>query len=219
MTTASPGGSGARLPALFAIVFLSSGAALLVYILSGISLLWTLVAALAVFGALAVLIWRRSDPARRAHLRRRVAAGAVAGVIATAAYDASRFALIKLTGITFWPYDIFGIFGQGLIGRGASSWWVDLAGFGYHLTNGVGFAIAFTILFGARGILYGIGWALFLEAAMLTFYPGWLDIRAITEFVQVSMVGHLVYGTVLGFLARRLLVQGPFRERAEVAGT
>ena len=204
---------------MFAVVFLSSGAALIVYILSGISLLWTLVGTLAVFGAVAALIWRRADPERRAQLRRRVAAGVVAGIVATIAYDVSRFALIKLTGITFWPYDIFGIFGQGLIGRGASGWWVDVAGFAFHLTNGVGFAIAFTIVFGTRGILYGIGWALFLEAAMLTFYPGWLDIRAINEFVQVSIFGHLVYGSVLGYLARWLLVDGPLRERDEVPAT
>ena len=202
--------NGAPLRATFAILFLSSGAALLVYIVSGISLLWTLVAVAAIVGVLATVVWRRADEARRADLSRRVAAGLVAGAAATITYDISRFALIRLTGIQFWPFDIFGIFGEGLIGPGASGLWVQLAGFGYHLMNGVGFAIAFAILFGTRGILYGLGWALFLEVAMLTFYPGWLDIRSIREFVQVSMLGHLMYGLVLGFVARWLLTAGPF---------
>jgi len=39
---------------------------------------------------------------------------------------------------------------------------------------------------------------------MLGLYPGWLHIKAYGEFAQMSMVGHVVYGSVLGVLARRL---------------
>ena len=51
----------------------------------------------------------------------------------------------------------------------------------------------------------GIAWGLFLEALQLTFYPGWLQLRSIGEFVQVSVFGHLIYGAVLGALTRRWL--------------
>jgi hypothetical protein len=191
----------------FGSLFLASGAALVAYILSGISLLWTFAAAVAFAVALGALAWRRSDAAGQRRIARAVAAGVVAGIGATICYDVSRFALIQLTGIQFWPFDIFGVFGQALFGEGNTAAWVPFAGFAYHVTNGIGFAIAYTLLFGERGAAWGIGFGLALEAMMLTFYPGWLDIRAIEEFVSVSVFGHVVYGSVLGWTARRLLAR------------
>jgi hypothetical protein len=188
-------------------LFLASGAALVTYIVSGISLLWTLIGAIGFATLLGQLAWRRSDDDGRRRMRRGMAAGAVAGVAATLCYDVSRFALIQLTGIEFWPFDIFGIFGRALFGEGNLAAWVPLAGFAYHVTNGIGFAIAYTLLVGERGVSWGIAWGLGLEAMMLTFYPGWLDIRAIEEFVSVSVVGHVVYGAVLGWTAQRLLLR------------
>lgn len=49
--------------------------------------------------------------------------------------------------------------------------------------------MAYTFLLGRRGIVTGVGWALSLEVAMLTFYPGWLDIRAFEELASISMIG------------------------------
>jgi hypothetical protein len=47
-----------------------------------------------------------------------------------------------------------------------------------------------------------------LEAAMLTVYPGWLDLEAVMEeFVTVSVFGHLAYGTALGIISQRWLAQ------------
>jgi len=55
----------------------------------------------------------------------------------------------------------------------------------------MGFALAFAVLAGDRsGVPLGLIWAFVLEALMLTFYPGWLDIRAIHEFATVSILGH-----------------------------
>ena len=49
---------------------------------------------------------------------------------------------------------------------------------------------------------------------MLSIYPGWLHPRAFGEFVSVSMLGHVVYGSVLGITARRLLVAGQLNQLA-----
>lgn len=186
-------------------LFLASGAALVTYILSGISLLWTFAAAAVFAVALGVLAWRRSGERGRRRIARSIGIGLVAGVAATIAYDLSRFALIQLTGIQFWPFDIFDIFGQALFGEGNTASWVPIAGFTYHVINGVGFATAYTLLFGEKGVAWGIGYGLALEAMMLTFYPGWLDIRSMEEFFSVSIVGHVVYGGVLGWTAKTLL--------------
>jgi hypothetical protein len=56
---------------------------------------------------------------------------------------------------------------------------------------------------GTRGWREGILWALGLELAMVAVYPGWLHIGALLEeFVAVSLIGHLAYGSVLGSLSR-----------------
>jgi len=114
--------------------------------------------------------------------------------VATIAYDLSRFALIKLTGIAFWPFDIFGVFGRALFGAGNTAGWVPVAGALYHVTNGIGFAIAYTLILGERGTWAGIAWGLGLEAMMLTLYPGWLDLldgaaRYLGEVMR-RQVGH-----------------------------
>lgn len=187
---------------------LSTGAALLVYVVSGVSLLAAASLALAVGGVVAGVLWRRAAGPERAELGRFLRVGCVSGVLATAAYDVSRFILIEMTGIEFWPFDIFQVFGQALVGADQTGLAIEALGFAYHLANGVGFALAYTLLLGQRGVWAGIGWALVLEAMMVTIYPGWLGMRALDEFLQVSIVGHLVYGSVLGVTAQRLLARG-----------
>jgi hypothetical protein len=40
---------------------------------------------------------------------------------------------------------------------------------------------------------------------MALLYPSWLRIIALGEFLEVSAIGHVVYGTVLGLSVGRLL--------------
>lgn len=42
---------------------------------------------------------------------------------------------------------------------------------------------------------------------MLGLYPGWLNIGDYAPFLAVSLVGHVVYGTVLGWGAKTLLAR------------
>ena len=44
-----------------------------------------------------------------------------------------------------------------------------------------------------------------LIVAGLTLYPGWLSIRYLDEFRQVSFLAHIVYGAVLGLVVPRAL--------------
>lgn len=193
------------LRAVFSALSLSTGAALVIYVVSGVSLAGAASLALAAGGVVGGVLWHRAAATERAELTRLLRVGVVSGVLATAAYDVSRFILIEVTGIAFWPFDIFQVFGQALVGDGQTGLAVEALGFVYHLANGVGFALAYTLLLGRRGVWAGIGWALVLEALMVSIYPGWLGMAALDEFLQVSIFGHLVYGAVLGWTAQRLL--------------
>ncbi|MGY4644482.1 DUF6789 family protein [Cellulomonas sp. URHB0016] len=184
-------------------VFLSSGAALVVYILTGAPL--ALVLALLVVGGGAVLaatLW--GDPEARRRWLTRVRVGVPVGLVATLCYDLSRWALVEVAGFSASPFVAFPLFGQALIGSGDTAG-RTLVGVGFHLLNGIAFGVAYTVWFGRRPFWAGIVFALGLEAFMLAIYPGWLDLRTLREFTQISLLGHIVYGSVLGLGANRLL--------------
>jgi hypothetical protein len=192
--------------AALAVLPLATGVALLLHIYLGGPLLLMVATAGSLTWLAAYLVWRRCPPALKAELLRRIRGGVVAGLAATAAYDLIRWLLLLVFHLTFQPFDIFFIFGKLLLaGFAAPHAVVMAAGMLFHWVNGVGFAIGYSILFGYRGWWAGLLWALGLEAVMLAVYPGWLDIRAIAEFRSISMTGHVVYGVVLGEMARRVL--------------
>lgn len=130
-------------------------------------------------------------------------AGAVAGLVATACYAASRLALVVLADLSIRPFDTWRLFGELFLGPAATPRAAFAVGTAYHLANGVGFATAYTLVLGVAGWRAGVAWALVLEALMVTSYPGWLDVRALDEFLTVSVLGHVVYGGVLGWSAQR----------------
>jgi hypothetical protein len=189
------------------LVGLPSGAALIVYFVAGLSL--PLGLALSVVGTVIAArhTWRRLDPITQLILRRRAVVGLGIGAVATVAYDATRFGLVGLLGLKLQPWAALPYFGQLLSGQAPGTSVAWLIGFTYHVLNGVAFAGAYSILLGQRGVVAGVAWALGLEAAMLAFYPGWLDIRAVQEFATVSMAGHVVYGLVLGVGCERTLAK------------
>jgi Family of unknown function (DUF6789) len=197
---------------LVAAMFLASGAALLVYILAGLSLRWTLLGLVSGAVAVAVLAARKLPPEVRRKLRRRIAVGAVAGAVATVCYDIVRIALVEFAGLQLRPLEAWRLFGLALAETEQSSTAVFLLGTAFHVGNGIGFGIAYTVVLGRKGIWAGIAWALVLETVMVSVYPGWLGLRALDEFLSVSATGHLVYGSVLGVLARSLLRDSRWRE-------
>lgn len=69
------------------------------------------------------------------------------------------------------------------------------------------FAIAYTVWFGDRGWRAGVAFAAGLEACMLAVYPGWLDVASLRELTQMTVLGHLAYGVVLGSTARAALAR------------
>ena len=188
---------------LVAVLPLATGAGLLGFLIARASL-WLGFVLIGLIGVgLVIGVWRRSGAAARADLRARARAGLFAGLIATACYDVSRYLLVTAFESSVWPFAAFPAFGGLLIGPAEPYDARLLAGTIFHIVNGVGFTLAYALFVRRPRILTGVLWALGLEALMLTLYPTWLDIKAIGEFTQMSMFGHVVYGIVLGALTRR----------------
>jgi hypothetical protein len=131
-----------------------------------------------------------------------VRAGLVAGGPALVAYDLSRLMVSELAAFEIGPFDAFPHFGAALIGEDAPAMARRVVGATFHVVNGMSFAVAFAIVFRAKGILVGIAWGLGLEAAMLGVYPWWLQIEQIGEFIGLSVIGHVCYGATLGAVTR-----------------
>lgn len=180
--------------------FMASGAALAVHIVTGAPL--PLVLALLIAAAAAVLITMlRTRPGTRRTWMGRLRAGAVAGLVATAAYDLSRYLLVSVLGWTASPFAAFPLFGQALFGDSLQGGGRLAAGLAFHLVNGVAFGVAYTQWFGRRPWWTGVLFGLALEAFMLALYPGWLNPASLSEFTSISVLGHVAYGSVLGLLA------------------
>jgi hypothetical protein len=190
-------------PAALSFCCLASGAALVLTIVLRRPLWSTLLATSLVgcFGAAS--IWLRSAPAVRAVLGRRLAFGLLAGLAAVAAYDAVRWALVLGLRLRVSPFGALPYFGASLLGTAASVSSIWFAGVLYHLANGMLFGAAYTIFLGRQRWWAGVLWSLGLETAMLTFYPMWLDLRAVMgEFTVMSVSGHVAYGLVLGVMCQ-----------------
>ena len=191
--------------ALLALPPLTTGAGLVIYIVAGLSL--PLAVGLVALIGLGVtwIVWRQTPATIRPILKHRAMVGLQAGIIATIAYDVCRYIFVTFLHFSFWPFDIFSIFGRLLIGDSAPATIAVAVGVLFHYANGIGFALGYVLLFRRPSIVTGLIWAAVLELFMVSLYPGWLGLKALDEFLSVSIFGHVVYGTVLGAFTRRRL--------------
>lgn len=201
---------GAERPARvqgLALAFLpfATGAGLVLAISLGVSLRASSAAFLGVGALIWVWTWPRLPIAMRMWLKRRVGIGLRVAIPAIVAYDAARYGLVAIASFSFQPFHVFPLFGQALLGPGTPEPLATLAGVLFHVTNGIGFSVAYLIVIARPSVVTGIAWALTLEAAMLLLYPGWLGLSVPGEFVPVSIAGHLAFGSTLGALSSRLV--------------
>lgn len=200
---------------LLALFALFSGIALLLNILALVSLRGALAATLSLMAVgLSVVLWRATTPDRR-FIARAIVIGAIAGFIATMAYDVSKAGLSVLDPSPYNPFHAIRVFGELLAGKAAGERAIVATGAAFHLLNGTMFGIAYVFLFARDGAIgaghalaTGVGWGAFLELFQLTLYPGWLDIRTYAEFATISALGHVVYGLTLGAIVRSLFRSG-----------
>ena len=178
---------------------LFGGVALVIHIVGGVSLRLALgLGALVPFAAFR-LVWRSMELDARRRLVLQLKAGLSGAMIATGAYDLTRFTLSRLDSSPYNPFEVIRIFGMLLVGASAGPTLVYSLGAAFHILNGLCFGIAYWLLFGRHGVWAAVVWGAFLEVFQLTLYPGWLNLRFYREFAQISATSHLVYGAVLGF--------------------
>lgn len=149
---------------------------------------------------------------------RRALVGFLAGIVATAAYDATRLALVWLG---LWPDFIPAIGQMAALDHAAHPEWGYLWRF---IGNGGGMGLTFAMLVtgqprlgrpGTRlGSLYGAFICCCLFATLLispTAQHQLFPLNPITALF--AMVGHLDYGAVLGYLLRHWLPEAATAER------
>lgn len=179
----------------------AGGVGLVVHILAGVSLPLSI----CVLALLSATVWvgllRRFPAAARRRLRIRALIGACAGLVSTVAYDLARYGTVAVFSMSFKPFHVWTVFGEAFIGPGHTVATLTAVGAAYHLSNGTFFGMAYTVVFRRPRWWTGMLWGVGLELCMAALYPRWLRLQALGEFLQVSAVGHLVYGATLGLLA------------------
>ena len=189
-----------------------SGLAVILTILSGLPLALFEGALVLVPAGVSIAIVRRAPVSVRREVGRIVRAGLAVGFVATVMYDATRVLLSYVDPSAFDPFGAARAFGYGMLGDTAPIALVLVAGFGVHFVNGISFAVIYAVFAGRHArtlrvaLLAGIAWGMTLELVQVSLYPGWLQITTLfKEFILISGVGHLVYGTTLGLGMSRLL--------------
>ncbi len=152
-------------------------------------------------------------------LWRAVVIGAVSGLAAAVSYDMFRlpFVFSKELGlqhvIPAMPlYKVFPQFGAMLLGQPTEArsftWLEQVVGWGYHFSNGMTFGIMYLAILGSAARRHW-SWALLMAAGLelgmlFTPYTQIFGIAITPTFVTVTLTAHLLFGAVLGLLARRL---------------
>jgi hypothetical protein len=186
-----------------AVCALSSGIALVVTIVAHLDLSlassFVMVPAFIAFLAVTVIVRRHEQ----ALFFVRLQAGLVAGVLGTIAYDGLRFAVENAGLSSANSFRAIRVFGMSLTAQPIDAPGAIAAGWTFHVVNGIGFAVAFVMVMSGRRLYWGVLYAMALETAMVTLYPGWLQMTPSAEFLTLSVLGHVAYGAVVGAIAER----------------
>lgn len=94
---------------------------------------------------------------------------------------------------------------------GVSMGAVLLAGYGWHLLNGLGFGLAYTLLFGAGTWWLVFAWGIFIWAGMMLAMPVMMPTIKfpMPGFLIVPFVAHLVMAVPIGYYALQIIAAPP----------
>jgi len=145
--------------------------------------------------ALVVLVTRRGAPAGT---RRIITVGVLGGVLGVLGYDLIRAPFQFGAGYNlFAPIESYGVL---LTGSSLSSGWTNLAGWAWHLSNGIGFAIAYVAVAERRRWWWGVPWALTLEStAVFTSYADYYGLSGKTNVILIAYAAHVPFGLAIGW--------------------
>ncbi len=155
--------------------------------------------------AAAVLFIAGAKRAGRADLADRGLAGVFAGGFATLAYDVCRIPLVH-SGLPI--FKAISYFGTLIVGSATVTAEAEAAGWLYHYSNGIGFALMYVSLFRRERLWAAVAWGTVLEGAMLlTPYAEVFGYTRGREFLAITLGAHFVYG--VGLWAGLRLWQAP----------
>lgn len=125
--------------------------------------------------------------------------GLVAGAIGTIAYDGVRLGL-SLIGLAHDPFRAIRLYGVVLAG---DSWAGTGIGWTFHVWNGLVFGAFYASLV-RNTLVRAVVWGLTLELLLVITVPRMLALTITTEFLRVSLIGHVFYGIGLWLGIRQL---------------
>lgn len=135
----------------------------------------------------------------------RIAVGTTAGTMGLLAYDLSRLLFQILLPGHFSAFYSITAFGSLITGQRPTTYFAVVLGWAYHVSNGLTFAIIYSLLAGPIRWWYGLIMATILELGMLLVYPSMPLLRpsSFGVFVATSIGGHAAYGAVVGLSCER----------------
>ena len=146
------------------------------------------------------LAWRARRSPGLADL---LAAGVAGGLLGTFGYDLFRIPFVLAGFRVLAPIDSYGVL---LLGTSESSPWTGVAGWAFHLLNGVGFGIVYAALArrGRRHWGWAVAWAMVLETAtVVTPFARVYGIAGHANLLLVAYAAHVAYGVPLGLVVAR----------------
>lgn len=166
---------------------------------------YLLIPSIVVLGAVLAIALFRGHP----RLTNRVLVGLAAGVAATIGLEVVRTVSFRLGGM---PGDMPRLLGvlltdRFMLGPSLAS---DVLGYAFHFWNGACFGVILTLVLGRPRVLWDLGYATLIglgflaSPAVKAMGVGFMGVD-MPSLVVTVVVAHLVYGLILGVLARRWL--------------
>lgn len=155
-----------------------------------------------VLAGLALWVARRDD---LAELRLLLLAGFLGGLVGTVGYDLARVPFVVAGLRVLAPIDSYGVLAAG---TAESSQWTGLLGWTYHVTNGVGFGLAYAMIAPRRHWGWGVAWAMVLETATVVSpfasqYALRTDAGLQLVPIAIAYAAHVPYGLAIGLAVQR----------------
>lgn len=210
----SPSAAYREDPLLFLLAFsaaVTSIAALLLQLAGVIRMPYTLSFLTAPGMVFLLALQIRARRAGRPVIVNRLRVGFFGGLIGLVAYNTARWVFATLLDMKTSPFYSIFIFGSLIMAKPVDSAIAAVAGWLYHISNGVTFAIMYTLIAGPAHWWFGLLWGLVLELAMLLVYPSSAVLRppVLVPFIVVSLLSHAFYGVVVGIVAQRHALARP----------
>jgi hypothetical protein len=114
-----------------------------------------------------------------------------------------RLLILRSGQVPFNPFRPIEVYGLLILDQYQDSPLTKTVGWGFHIWNGLSFAAMYTLTVGRGRVLWGLGWGMALEVAMLSSYPSIFRMAMEWPFIFVSVTGHVAYGFAIGLTARK----------------